>query len=395
MEQTAVRAPDSSALSDRTVLPLISMVIFAVLSQGVFAILPLLVGATVERLGFTAKEAGLIGAADMFGATVSALLISLVLSRGRWKLILLCGLLLLTVADATSALAQHFPALLLCRILAGLGEGAVLTIAYISMGETRNAVRAYGLATAGYVAYSAPVLYLIPSLLNAFGLPGLFCSLAALTALTTLLVKYIPDRARVSGAPSTSKSKTTLSKASVIGLAGVFTYFMAQAGVWAYLDRIGMANHVDTANVGTALAISSVGGFLGALLATWLDSRYGRLKPLLCSTLCTVVSLLLVTGHGTFVVFSVMVSLFNFAWNFSVPYQFGALAQIDPSRRTVALGGAFVNAGEAAGPALAAAMITERSVQNVSWMGLVLSIVSVLLFARILLPIEQPNIVRP
>jgi len=395
MRRAALRAASTTGLEDRTMLPIISMVIFTVLAEAVFAVLPLLVGATIERLGFTAKQAGLIGAADMFGGTVSALFVSFILSRGKWRFVLLSGIFILTVADASSGLAQHFPALLLSRIVAGLGEGVVLTIAYVSMGETRNPVRAYGLATAGYVAYSAPALYLMPSLLNAHGLRGVFWCLAALTAVATLLVKHIPNRARLSGASTTQAAKIGISKQSVIGLAGIFTYFMAQGGVWAYLDRIGMANQIATANVGLALAISSIGGLLGALLATWLDSRYGRLKPLFCSTLCTMVSLLIFNENRTFVVFAAMASLFNFAWNFSVPYQFGALAQIDPSRRTVALGGAFVNAGLAAGPVVAAAIINERSVQNVNWMGMAFSILSLLLFARILLRIEQPTIFRP
>src|SRR5580658_9985622 len=128
MPQTAPQAPATTGFEDRTMVPILSMVAFTVLAQAVYAVLPLLVGATVEQLGFTAQQAGLIGAADMFGATVSALISSLIISRGRWRGILYVGLLILMVADAFSGLAHHFPSLLCSRVVAGLGEGIVLTI---------------------------------------------------------------------------------------------------------------------------------------------------------------------------------------------------------------------------------------------------------------------------
>src|ERR1700693_2501273 len=100
-----------SELEDRGTLPIVAMVIFYVVSAAVFGVLPLLVGATVELLGFTAKQAGLIGGADMFGATVSALYVSLIVPRGRWRFLIIAGISILSVADALSGLAQHFPAL--------------------------------------------------------------------------------------------------------------------------------------------------------------------------------------------------------------------------------------------------------------------------------------------
>ena len=155
-----------SKTGNKDTLPIAAMVVFYVLASAAFAVLPLLVGATVELLGFTAKQAGLIGGADMFGATISALCVSFIIPRGKWRLLIIWGVLILTVADAFSGLAQLFPALLLGRFVAGLGEGMVLTIATVSIAETRNPDRVYGFAAAGLVAYGSPALYLMPALLG-------------------------------------------------------------------------------------------------------------------------------------------------------------------------------------------------------------------------------------
>jgi MFS transporter, DHA1 family, inner membrane transport protein len=384
-----MNAPDT-----RATLPILAMVIFYVLASAVFAVLPLLVGATVELLGFTAKQAGLIGGADMFGGTVSALCVSFIVPRGKWRLLIISGILILTAADAYSGLAQTFPSLLMSRIVAGLGEGLVLTIATVSIAETRNPDRVYAFAAAGLVAFGSPALYLMPSLLAAHGLRGVFWLLAALTAITTPLVRCVPDLPHLSEPSAAPLAMVRIPRKSIIGLAGVFMYFIAQGGVWAFLDRIGLAHHIETSSVGIALAVSAIAGFLGALLASWLDVRYGRLKPLLCSTVGTVVALLTLNEIGTLAVFTAMTALFNFSWNVAVPYQFGALAEVDSSRRTVALAGVFVNAGLAAGPVIAAALISEQSVQNVSWMGIAFSGLSFLLFGRILMRMERIAAVR-
>jgi len=370
------------------------MVLLYVLGGSVFAVLPLLVGATVELLGFSGKQAGLIGAADMLGATLSALCVSLIVPRGRWRLLIYSGLLLLMLANALAGLAQHFSALLLSRLVGGLGEGVVLTIATVSIAETRRPDRVYGLAAAGLVAYGSPALYLMPSLLSAHGLRGVFWLLAALTAIATPLVRYMPNAARLSQTSPAAVTRSGISTPSVIGLAGVFAYFTAQGGVWAYLDRIGTAHHIEAANIGMALALSAIAGLLGALLASWLDVRYGRLRPLFCAALGTTVALLTLNESAAFAVFMLMTALNNFCWNVSIPYQLGALAQIDSTRRTVALSGVLSNAGLAAGPVVAAAIISERSVQNVAWMGMVFTGLSLLLFASILMRQERATVVR-
>jgi DHA1 family inner membrane transport protein len=374
--------------AERTLLPITAMVIFTVLAAAVYVVLPMLVGATVEVLGFSVQQAGLIAAADMLGASVSSLLVSLVLSRCPWRRLLIVGILMLTTADLLSGVVVQFSYLLNCRLLAGLGEGILLAIGNASIGESRNPDRVFGLSAAGQVAFGSPALYFMSAILTAYGLRGVFWSLAALTAASTFLVRYMPDRANQPAAATSSAINVSFSRKSILGLAGVFAYFIAQGGVWAYLDRIGTASQIDMASVGKGLAISSIAGLLGALLASWLSLRLGRLKPLLLASICSIVSLLVLDHHATFMVYAAMASLFNFAWNFSIPYELGALALVDSSRRTIAFAGVVVFGGLTVGPVIAAAVVADQNFRGVAWMGIGFCIVSVLLFARLLRPIE-------
>ena len=382
-----------SKTANKDTLPIAAMVVFYVLASAAFAVLPLLVGATVELLGFTAKQAGLIGGADMFGATISALCVSFIIPRGKWRLLIIWGVLILTVGMRFGVGATvPCPAPRSFRGRTGRRNGVDdRNGQHRGNPQSRSSLwlcgcRPGGLRIARALSHAGPT----GRLRFAWG----------------VLVPGCPDRRHntsgavharlraLSESPTTPTVKVSLSRTSFIGLAGVFTYFIAMGGVWAYLDRIAMAHHISTSNVGVALALSAIGGFLGALLASWLDVRYGRLKPLLWSTVGTAVALLTLSGSATLAVFTAMAGLFNFSWNVAGPYQFGALAEIDSSRRTVALAGVLVYAGLAVGPALAAAIISEQSVQNVIWMGIVLSGISLLLFGRILIPRERGTAVQ-
>lgn len=363
-------------------------VVFTVMAVAVLAALPLMVGALIERLGFNEEQAGWIAAADMLGASVSALVASLILARSHWQTMLWIGVYLLTIADVLSGLTHNFAMLFSCRIGGGLGEGLLLAIGNAGIAETRNPDRLFGFSTAAQLAFGAVALFLIPWMLNGYGLRGVFWSLAGLAGLAGALIRYMPSGARAKALPASPKAPG-LAGQSVLGLAGTLTYFIAQGAVWAYLERMGSSQHIESAAVGRALAISSIAGLAGASASSWLDIRIGRLRPLLITTLCTVVSLEALNRHISFLVFTAAASLFNFAWNASVPFQFGALAHIDSSRRTVALGGAVVFAGLTIGPALAAETVGVEGLNAINWIGMIFSLLSFLLFAALLWPLER------
>jgi MFS family permease len=364
----------------------VAMVVFTVLAAAVYVALPMVVGALIQALGLTPQQAGLIAAADMLGAGVSALIASLFISSGHWRAVLFVGICLLTIGNVLSGTTSQFAVLFGYRVCAGLGEGILLSIANASIAETRHPDRIYGFSIAAQLAFGAVALYLTPWILYGYGVRGIFWSLAVLTFLSVALVRYMPNGPQVT--PGRTEG-SPFSARSMVALAGVLTYFIAQGAVWAYLERVGAAKHIESSAIGEALAISSMAGLAGALVSSWLDVRQGRLRPLLLASCLTLMSLAIVNGNIEFTLFTVAASVFQFAWNFSVPFQFGALAQIDTSRRTVALGSVVVFAGLTIGPALAAEIIGGENFQRVIWLGMLFSILSVGLFAWLLRPLER------
>jgi predicted MFS family arabinose efflux permease len=373
----------------RPILSVIGMIAVSVLGVAVLGVLPVLVGAVIQNLGFTESQAGMIAAADMLGASVAALGVSAIISRVSWRRILIIGIGILTMADVLSAFTRGFQPLLAIRIIAGLGEGIMLAIANSSIGELRSPDRIFGLATAAQLAFGSLSLYAGQWLAVHDGMRGIYGSLAIMSASALGLVRYFPDAARASAPAAEHRASSGLSPTSAIGLAGLFAYFMGQGAAWAYLDQIGLADHIPASDVARALAISSIAGLLGAGLASWLDIRVGRLKPLVLSAVITLISLQVLSAPVSSVVFTLMACFFCFAWNFSGPFQFGILSVIDVSRRTISLGAAVGFAGLTLGPLFSAAIVNDLNVRAVTWLGMGMSLASALLFAKILVPIER------
>ena len=108
---------------------------------------------------------------------------------------------------------------------------------------------------------------------------------------------------------------------------------------------------------GNPVATGVAFGIAGALLASWLGDRRGRLLPIglgAALTVGAVMPLLARFGVMTFVGSAIV---YNFVWNLSLAFQYSTVNAVDRSGRGVAAAPAFHAAGAAAGPAVAAFLI--------------------------------------
>ena len=163
------------------------------------------------------------------------------------------------------------------------------------------------------------------------------------------------------------------------GLLGVLLYFLAQGAVWSYLGEIGAASGVRADFIGRALAISSMAGIGGALLAVLISTRFGRASPLIASAAVSAASFLLLEGHVSGWTFFTSGVLFNAAWNFSMPFLSGLCADADGRGRIVCAMGCIQTVGTGVGPAAAALLLGRGGFSSILWMSVAVLIVSVLI----------------
>ncbi|MDG1937805.1 MAG: hypothetical protein P8I62_02975, partial [Pseudomonadales bacterium] len=108
-------------------------------------IMPALVDGLVEGLGFTNKEAGLVGSSNVYGAAVGALLIVFLISRINWRTaawIFLSGLIII---DAASTFIDDAQLLTSLRFLHGLIGGMLVGTGFAVIARTHKPDRTFGM----------------------------------------------------------------------------------------------------------------------------------------------------------------------------------------------------------------------------------------------------------
>ncbi len=335
----------------------VSVIVIGAVGSIVFILLPLLIGAFTDRLALTREQVGVLGSADMTGMFVAALLATAWIRSLNWRLVALLAAALLALCHLLSAQVTDFSALLVVRTIAGFAGGSLMSIALTSLGDTRNPDRCFGLFIAAQLSIGALGLWVMPRLIQGFGLPGVFYALALIVASTALLIPRIPQQ----GHPVTARSAGPIVRRSMMpgfwALLACLAFNFGIMAVWAYMERIGNAAGLEAAYIGATLAGSLLAGLFGALLAAAIKDRLGRALPIAAALVVQGVALFLLFGTASRSGFAVAVMLFAFAWNFPVPFQLGITVSVDRSGRLVVLFLSAVKLGYAIAPATAAQLL--------------------------------------
>ena len=351
-------------------------IVTGVIGAEAFLVQPGLVGGLVEAGGLGASEAGLIVSAEMLGMAVASLLLTIRL-RLPWKPILVTAALAMAAGNLACMAASAFPVLVAARLLAGVGSGGFVALSFVALGRADDQDRAYGFYISWCLLYGAIGLFGLPRLVEAGGLGPVFAIFAVLPLAALPFASAMARSSDVAASDSVSTDGRDVTPlAPIAGLGAVFAYFLAQGSVWAFLDRFGIAGGLEYSDVGNALAICSIAGIAGAVLATWQGPRWGRRTPLAFGVIVSVASLLLMGGRQQVLGFTILASLFNAAWNYVHPYLLASMAAWDRSGRIVLWTAALQTFGLAAGPALGAAVLTGNDFGPVRHVAAALFVIS-------------------
>ena len=156
-------------------------------------IMPALVDGLIEALGFSNRDAGLVGSANVYGAAVGAFSAVFVVKRINWRVAAVVLLCCLIAIDLSSMLLKNAPALIGTRFVHGCVGGLLVGIGFAVMARTTEVDRTFGyLLTIQFGLGGLGLIYL-PPLVPAFGTKALFLSLIAFSAVTLLMLPFLSD----------------------------------------------------------------------------------------------------------------------------------------------------------------------------------------------------------
>lgn len=354
MNATAAAIKPSAA----TATPLWTYALLAfVATAGFFYIniMSAIVDGLVTGWGFDNARAGTVAAANIYGASIGALVAALVVRRLRWRptLALLLGVLLLL--DLASIAVREPTPLTLLRALHGLVGGMAVGVSYSVMARTQSPDRAFGMLLLVQFGLAGLGLMVLPPLVPTHGAQLLFLVLAGFSAVALLALPVLPrfgdaaatqDERRQALAPAARRT-------AAFALLAMFLFQGGNMALSAFIiglgERFGLARDFISNTLGWATWI----GALGAVAVIAMGTPRNRLRPLLVAFALTLAGTVAFFWSGSKAVFFIANVGTAITWSFVVPCLFGMLSQLDRSGGLATLAGFVSKMGLASGPLLA------------------------------------------
>lgn len=324
-------------------------------------IMAAIVDGLVTGLGLSNPQAGMIGSANIYGASVGAFAAVFLVRHIRWKPTLLVLLSVLLLIDLGSMLLRDPLVLTVVRAIHGVVGGLSVGVAYSVMARTRSPDRAFGMLLLLQFGLGGLGVMFLPGLVPIHGARVLFLALACLTALALMSMALIPKD--LAGDPVRGAARVAgagYSQLTVLWI--LLALFLFQGGnmaLAAFIIGLGEEAALSRDFIGQALGWATWIGAAGAGLVIVMGTRLGRFRPLLAALLLTLVGTAgFHWSHHSLVFFVANVGTAT-TWSFVVPYLFGMVSRLDPSGRLAALGGFVSKAGLASGPLLAGLLLRQ------------------------------------
>jgi len=377
-------------------IAIFSASVISAVGAAIFLTLPMLVGTAIGSFSINEQTAGLLVASYFSGALVANISQVYWLRHANWRystIALFClmgiGMVVLPLLWPTYAGA------VVGLFLAGFSIGAAYGIAVAVLSDGKNKDRNFGFMLIGQQVGGALLLFLFPQFVpEGAGFDTVMVNMGIIFLTIGLVGFCLPDSGRKHIPQVTKEQQISLSFAFV-SLLMLVTYFAAQTAVWAFIERLADERGIDVQDIGTALAISMIGGLLGGIFVAWQAERFGSLRPILLSSVSFVLIFLLYATTFTLTEFTILSFMFSFFWNYVLAYQMSVVVSFDHVGRLSVLLPAAMALGAMIGPTIGGAVLQTGNFQDLAWLTSLIivgcSIVYIYLLKR--LPSKQNTFV--
>jgi len=339
-------------------------------------IMAALVDGLISGGGLTAKQAGLVASANVYGAAVGALTAVFIIRRLPWRPTAITVLLGLITIDLASTLLRDPQVLIAVRFLHGLVGGLLVGVAFAVIARTRTPDRTFGMLLVVQFGLGGLGLMFLPRLVPIFGPGVLFLALAAFSLATLAMTPFL---GAYHAAPRVAKADPrapTRWIPLVLVFAAIFLFQAANMGLAAYIIGLGKSAGLNLGFITETLGAANWIGALGSVLVVVMGIRFGRFWPVVAGLALTLGGTWAFHFSGLPWVFLVANIGTAITWAFVIPYLLGMSAAFDKAGQMAALAGFFSKMGLASGPALAAFVAAGGEYDgliNISVLGLALS----------------------
>ncbi len=337
-------------------------------------IMPALVDGLKVGLGFTNKQAGLVGSCNVYGAACGAFLIVFLVRRINWRSaahLLLFGLIGM---DLLSMLVKHPFGLMGARFLHGLVGGMLVGISFSIFARTTAPDRTFGVLLLVQVFAGGLGVMSLPLLVPRFGTNVLFVTLILFSVTTLVMLQFLPDYPVKAPVPRTSgaASDRLQLRPLLLALFSVFFFQAANMGLFAFIIGLGKHHGLEVAFVSETLGVANWIATLGAVLVIVVSTRFGIFKPILGGMLLTLVGTYVFNYSAVKWIWIAANIGTGITWNFVISHLLGMCARFDQTGQTAVWAGFASKMGLASGPMLFSFIVGTGNYSALIAMALVL-----------------------
>lgn len=317
-------------------------------------VMPVVVLSMSKLAGYDEGLATVVASAELAGIALYGIFLP-GLAKRSWKAVALAGLVAVAAGEASS-FWLHSPWLLAgTRLATGLGEGAIFSIVCMNLASLANAERLWGaISLIGGTAMGL-LLFVVSLMPQHPDSAPVFLMIAAFTVIVAPFFLFI---ARRSATMPVASEQSRLDRGKMLlTMIVVFLVYAVQAAQWAICGYVGERVGLSGGEVGFYLAVSSLLGFVGAIVPAMTREKSMRLPSVLLGFLIMAVAIYFLFNIFTAFVFVTTQVFVNIGFYIVTPFLTGVLTENDADgslmSRTlvVAIVGATVGTG-VAGPIL-------------------------------------------
>jgi predicted MFS family arabinose efflux permease len=376
----------------------LALFIMGIGAAGMLMIKPLLVGGLIDSFHYTPRAAGLVAGIEMAGVGIGTLLVVLFGARWRNRMVAATGAAIGIAASIGPSLWTGFAAMAAIRFGAGIGAGVLVSVVIAAIALSRDPDRWFSLYYMASALAGTALFPLAAALIGAHGVRSGYLFLALLLLPVFPLLSLVPREKAAPRAELREGGRFPYGPAA-ISLSASVIYWIGSGAVWSFFERIGVAHGLTEQRIGNILALSEATFVLGALSASLLHTRIGRVIPATAGVLISLLSLALLhyaRGEAGFVAGAL---LFTFGWMFFFPYLSGAMAAQDARGRVAVLGVPSQTLGLSLGPAIAGFLVSGTDYRRVLLLCAIAQVAAIIILVPALIALgrrhAQPDALAP
>ena len=350
-------------------------------------VMPALVDGLETALGYSTKQAGIVAGTNIYGAAAGALAAALLVRRIRWRPVAAALLATLMAFDALSCFVQAFLPLVVLRGLDGLAGGFLIGTGFAVIARSGQADRVFGMLLLVQFGFSGLGNMVMPKLVGSLGMPVVFGTLLAFSAITAVMLRFLPPY------PAAPRPPGHAARARLPWglLTAVFLFQFANMGLAAHIIALGVHAGLARGAASTILGVASWIGITGSLLVILLPPRIGRARPLLAGYILNCASIWVFLFAANPSLFAAGNTASSITWTLVIPYLFGLVSAADPTGEAASYASFASKLGLATGPLAAGWLIAGGDFRPLIAVSAVAMTASALIALRLAWRAERPT----